>query len=132
MDVYGGGTGIGYGVAAPMSGTTTAEETLPPPMYGSIPVKADSGLSYGVPVAAATRKRSREDDINALLSFAALQNQNQNQNQNRNHSSSSAAALAASGSLTFLNEDTMFQIQQQQLETENFITQHVRIMIMNI
>ncbi|KAL7103236.1 hypothetical protein ACP275_08G167600 [Erythranthe tilingii] len=104
---------IGYGMVAPLSGTTTATETMVP-MYGStiagaFPVKnlaamkSESGVTYNVPV---SRKRSRET-INSLPS--GVQNQSGG---NR------------CGSFTFLGEDISFQIQQQQLEIDRFICQH--------
>ncbi|GFP87550.1 probable boi-related E3 ubiquitin-protein ligase 3 [Phtheirospermum japonicum] len=104
------GAPMGYGVVAPLSGTTTATETLVP-MYGSAiteafpaktaAIKSDSGLSYAVPV---SRKRPR-DAINSSLQNDAVPN-------NRG------------GSLTFLGEDFSFQFQQQQLEIDRFIAQH--------
>ncbi|KAI3456704.1 hypothetical protein Pfo_013367 [Paulownia fortunei] len=110
------GTPMGYGVVAPLSGTTTATETVVP-MYGSaitetVPakpaaIKSDSGLTYAVPV---SRKRSR-DVINPLVSSLPGGVQNQSAN-NR------------CGSLTFLGEDFSFQFQQQQLEIDRFIAQH--------
>ncbi|GFQ03751.1 probable boi-related E3 ubiquitin-protein ligase 3 [Phtheirospermum japonicum] len=105
------GSLMGYEVVAPLSGTTTATETLVP-MYGStiteafsaetVAIKSDSDLSYTVPV---SRKCSR-DAINSSRQNSAILN---------NHS----------GSLTFLGEDFSFQFQQQQLEIDHFIAQHV-------
>ncbi|KAL0363020.1 UNVERIFIED_CONTAM: putative BOI-related E3 ubiquitin-protein ligase 3 [Sesamum calycinum] len=67
------GAPMGYGLVAPLSGTTTATETVLP-IYGSAmpetaagktaAIKSDSGLTYAVPI---SRKRSR-DAINPLVS----------------------------------------------------------------
>lgn len=110
-------TSMGYGLVAPLSGRTTATEIVVP-MYGSaitgthpaktVVMKSDSGLTY-IPV---SRKRSREA-INSPLSLSPSAVQNQSVN-NR------------CGSFTFLGEDISFQIQQQQLEIDRFIAQHVR------
>ncbi|KAL0306132.1 UNVERIFIED_CONTAM: hypothetical protein Sradi_6030500 [Sesamum radiatum] len=58
------GAPMGYGLVAPLSGTTTATETVLP-IYGSAmpetaagktaAIKSDSGLTYAVPI---SRKRS--------------------------------------------------------------------------
>ncbi|PSR95499.1 BOI-related E3 ubiquitin-protein ligase 3 [Actinidia chinensis var. chinensis] len=109
INVY--NTPMGFGLP-PLSGTTT--DTLLP-MYGSAimdslpaktPMKADSGLTYALPV---SRKRSR-DSIHPLMSFANGQILN-----HTNH---------CSGSFTFLGEDISLQIQQEQLEIDRFIAQH--------
>lgn len=102
---------IGYG-APPLSGITT--DTLHP-IYNSViadslpPVNAamtsDSGLTYNH--LSGSRKRSR-DSINPMLSFPGCSYQQNN----------------CCGSFTFLGEDISLQIQQQQLEIEQFITQH--------
>ncbi|XAR67282.1 hypothetical protein NMG60_11001976 [Bertholletia excelsa] len=103
---------VGYGLG-PLSGTTT--DTMLPTMYSSvvtdsIPVKpamkADSGLTYALPV---SRKRSR-DSINPSISFSNGQVQNRNSNR--------------WSSLTFLGEDISLQMQQQQLEIDSLIAQH--------
>ncbi|KAK6154530.1 hypothetical protein DH2020_008778 [Rehmannia glutinosa] len=122
-NVFGAPMGMGYGVVAPLSGTTTATETVVP-MYGSgiagtLPVKTaamkcDSGLTY-VPV---SRKRSREA-INSLLSSSPSVFQNQSAN-------------SRCGTFTFLGEDISFQIQQQQLEIDRFIAQHTEKVRMEI
>ncbi|XP_051136368.1 probable BOI-related E3 ubiquitin-protein ligase 2 [Andrographis paniculata] len=109
------GVPIGYGVVAPLSGTTTATE-IAVPMYGTATtggfpvktaVKSESGLTY-VPV---PRKRSREEASDSMVSSfpSAVQNQ---------------IATNRCGSFTFLGEDISFQIQQQQLEIDRFIAQH--------
>ncbi|KAL9159871.1 hypothetical protein ABFS82_08G162800 [Erythranthe guttata] len=108
------GVPIGYGMVAPLSGTTTTATETMVPMYGSaiagaFPVKnpaamkSESGVTYNVPV---SRKRSRET-INSLP--GGVQNQSVG---NR------------CGSFTFLGEDISFQIQQQQFEIDRFICQH--------
>ncbi|XP_057466456.1 probable BOI-related E3 ubiquitin-protein ligase 3 [Actinidia eriantha] len=109
INVY--NTPMGFGLP-PLSGTTS--ETLLP-MYGSAvtdsipaktPMKADSGLTYTLPV---SRKRLR-DSIHPLMSFA-----NGHILNHTNH---------CSGSFTFLGEDISLQIQQEQLEIDRFIAQH--------
>lgn len=108
-----------YGVPIglpPLSGTTT--ETLLP-VYGSgitdsFPVKphntvkAESGLTYNLPV---SRKRNR-DSIDPLISYQNTQNHQNDLNRS---------------SFTFLGEDISLQIQHQQLEIDNYIAQHVSI-----
>lgn len=114
-NMYGAPIGYGGGLP-PLSGTTT--ETLLP-VYGSDSVqadkthpamKADSGLTYNLPV---SRKRTR-DSVNPLIVFP--------NNQNLNHLN-----RRSGGSFTFLGEDISLQIQHQQLEIDHFIAQHVRI-----
>ncbi|PIN05502.1 putative E3 ubiquitin ligase [Handroanthus impetiginosus] len=118
-NVYGGP--MGYGVIAPLSGTTTATETMFP-MYGSaaaltVPaIKSDSGVTYAIPV---SRKRSR-DAINPLVS--SLQSGVQNQSTVNNRCSS----------FTFLGEDLSLHFQQQQLEIDRFIAQHTEKVRMEI
>ncbi|PIN11000.1 putative E3 ubiquitin ligase [Handroanthus impetiginosus] len=117
------GAPVGYGMVAPLSGSTTATENFVP-MYGSaitgtLPakfaaMKSDSSLTY-VPV---SRKRSR-DAINSLLSSSPSAVQNQ-------------SAHNRCGSFTFLGEDISFQIQQQQLEIDRFIAQHTEKVRMEI
>lgn len=114
------GTPIGYGVLPPSSGTVTAMESMIP-AYGTAmteaamaktaAVKSDSGLTYAaIPV---SRKRTR-DAINPLVSSDPNGVCNQTAN-NR-----------CGGSVTFLGEDLSLQFQQQQLEVDRFIAQHVR------
>lgn len=110
----------GFGMLPPLSGTTTATETMVP-MYCSAmaetvlaktmpAIKSDSGLTYAVPV---SRKRSR-DAVNPMApSIPGGVNHPAAQNNRR-------------GSLTFLGEDFSFHFQQQQLEIDRFIAQHVR------
>ncbi|KAL6567639.1 hypothetical protein OROGR_001307 [Orobanche gracilis] len=112
------GTTMGYGVVTPLSGTTTATETLVP-IYGSemtnaVPakktaIKSGSCLSYAVPV---SRKRFRDGINNPMVSSlpnVVVPDQSVN---NR------------CGSFTFLGEDFSFLFQQQQLEIDRFIAQH--------
>lgn len=112
------GNPMGYGVLPPLSGTSTATETVVPMYCSAITetvlaktaaIKSDSGLTYAVPV---SRKRSR-DAINPLVSSLPSCGQNPSAN-NR------------CGSFTFLGEDYSFHFQQQQLEIDRFIAQHVR------
>lgn len=119
---------MGYRVVpGPLSGTTTATDALIP-MYGSAmadsvavktPMKSDSGLTYAIP---ASRKRAREAVISnhhPLMSFPpSLPNQQQTDNR--------------CGSFTFLGEDISYQIQQQQLEIDSFITEHVSLIVILI
>ncbi|KAL2523878.1 putative BOI-related E3 ubiquitin-protein ligase 3 [Abeliophyllum distichum] len=117
-------TPIGYGVVTPLSGTTTATENIVPMFNPAItdyvpakttPMKSESGLSYAVPV---SRKRS-SDAMNPLLSSFPSVVQNQNANYR-------------CGSFTFLGEDISFQIQQQQLEIDQFIAQQTEKVRMEI
>ncbi|GFQ00109.1 hypothetical protein PHJA_002154900 [Phtheirospermum japonicum] len=104
------GAPMGYGVVAPLSGTTTATETLVP-MYGSVMMEAfpaetaaimsDSDWLYIVPV---SRKCSRDAINSSQQNVAVLNNRN--------------------GFLTFLGEDFSFQFQHGQLEIDRFIAQH--------
>lgn len=125
-NLYAGHMGGYRGVPGPLSGTTTATDALIP-MYGSAmadsvpaktPIKSDSGLSYAIP---ASRKRSREAVIShhPMLSFQPnLRNQQQTDNR--------------CGSFTFMGEDISYQIQQQQLEIDNFIAEHTEKVRMEI
>lgn len=93
-------TPISYGIMAPLSGTVMATETVVP-VYRS-------AINESIPV---SKKRSRD----VLLSPFPIVVQNQNQNQN-----------GSCASCTFLGEDNSFQIQQQSLEIDRLISQHVR------
>lgn len=86
-----------YGSVAP--GTTTAAAGA---MFQAI--KCDSGLTYAVPV---SRKRSR--DIATVTPLRPSLNQIGNN---------------GCGFFTFLGEDLTFQIHQQQLEVDRFVSQH--------
>lgn len=110
MNMY--STQTGYGV--PLSGTTTTTETLLP-VYSSVitdsipqktPIKSESGLTHNFPM---TRKRPR-DSISPLISYPNLQ---------------SNKTLPP---FSFLGHDLSFQIQQQQLDIDGLISQHVRIL----
>lgn len=106
----------GFGMLPPLSGTTTATETIVP-MYCSVitetvlaktsAMKSDSGLTYAVPV---SRKRSR-DAVNPLASALPT---------GVHH----PTAVNRRGSFTFLGEDFSSHFQQQQLEIDRFIAQH--------
>lgn len=109
-------TPAGFGMLPPMSATTAAMETVVPihcsaitetVLQKSSAMKSDSGLTYAVPV---SRKRSR--DVNSPLP-SALPNHATTTNNRR-------------GSFTFLGEDFSMHFQQQQLEIDRFIAQHVR------
>lgn len=129
VDANGNGSGnlfgapVGYGVLAPLSGTTTATE-IPVTVYGSATtgsfpakgaaLKSDSGLTCS-PI---LRKRTREG-INPLISSFHSDAQNQ-------------TPVNRSGSFTFLGEDISFQIHQQQMEIDRFITQHTHKVRMEI
>lgn len=112
------GSAVGYGTV-PLSGNQIAEPLFP--MYCSSPIesfpaknamKSDSGLTYGLPP---SRKRSREE-ANPLISYPAFQNNTSNR----------------CGSFSFLGEDISLQIQQQQLEVDRFIAQHMEKVRMEI
>ncbi|KAI7754462.1 hypothetical protein M8C21_011182 [Ambrosia artemisiifolia] len=103
-----------YGIGNPLTATNAS-------MYGftdsmnvfptnTAPIKAESGLTCSLPV---SRKRARDcSDMNTLLSYANSQNMNNNQNQ---------IQRCGNGMFTFLGEDISMQIQQQQLEIDQFI-----------
>ncbi|XP_073049269.1 probable BOI-related E3 ubiquitin-protein ligase 3 isoform X1 [Primulina eburnea] len=99
-----------YGLIAPGT-TTTAGAVFP--VYGlpindkTAAMKCDSGLTYAVPV---SRKRSRDANVTPLHpSLCSGLNQ---------------IGDNGCGSFTFLGEDLTFQIQQQQLEVDRFVSQH--------
>ncbi|KAH6754737.1 hypothetical protein C2S53_020700 [Perilla frutescens var. hirtella] len=111
-------TPAGFGMLPPLSGTTTATETVVPMYCSAITesllaktsaIKSDSGLTYAVPV---SRKRSRSDAINPLASALPSGVHHPTTANNR------------CGSFTFLGEDFSFHFQQQQLEIDRFIAQH--------
>lgn len=79
------------------------------------PIKAESGLTCSLPV---SRKRPRDSsDYNTLNSFVNTHHHQQNMIQNHNQI----------GAYTFLGEDISFQIQQQQLEIDQFVAHQVLI-----
>lgn len=106
---------LGYGIGLPYSATTAAmycsgfNDSINAFPANTGNLKSDSGLTCSLPV---SRKRARDcsDINNTLLSFVNSQNTNQNQNQ--------------IGSYTFLGEDISLQIQQQQLEIDQFVAHH--------
>lgn len=109
-------TPAGFGMLPPLSGTTTATETVVPMYCSAITetvhakssaMKSDSGLTYAVPV---SRKRSR-DAVNPMASALPTGFHHPTANNRR-------------GSFSFLGEDFSFHFQQQQLEIDRFIAQH--------
>lgn len=110
-----GNGALGYGIGHPFSATTAAmycsgytDSINPSPAAAAANtgnLKSESGLTCSLPV---SRKRPRDSsDINTLLSFVNTQNMNQ-----------------SCGSYTFLGEDISLQIQQQQLEIDQFVAHH--------
>lgn len=98
---------IGYGVIT----TTQPQPIVPmltPATNNLVPMKSDTGLASAI---AASRKRSR--DAMAMINPIALTN-------------FQTPIPIANNSLSFLGEDLSVQIQQQQLEIDRFISQHVR------
>lgn len=103
---------MGYRV--PLSGTTTAETLLP--MYSSVntdsipqktPIKSESGLTYNYNLPM-SRKRPRES-ISPLLPCPTPQ------------------LIKTASPFSFLGQDLSLQIEQQQLDIDRLISQHVRI-----
>lgn len=92
------------GCSMPLSGTTT-ETLLPAYNVDCVPVKSESGLTYNLPV---QRKRSRD----SLTPFLSYKNTNAMPHKNPT-------------SFSFLGEDMSLQIQQQQLEVDRLISQHM-------
>lgn len=107
---------LGYGIGHPFSATTAAmycsgfnDSINPFPAANAATMKSESGLTCSLPV---SRKRARDSsDINTLLSFVNSHNMNQNQ-------------MDRCGTYTFLGEDISLQIQQQQLEIDQFVAHH--------
>lgn len=109
---------MGYGMPL-LSGTTTAETLLP--AYNSVIVdsvsaktaasaamKSDSGLTYNYNLPL-PRKRSRECmNMNPFVSYPCA-----------------PITPKSCGSFSFLGEDISLQIQQQQLDIDRLISQHV-------
>ncbi|KAF2317659.1 hypothetical protein GH714_039490 [Hevea brasiliensis] len=102
-------TQMGYGI--PLSGTTTTTETQLP-MYSSVitdsipqktPIKSESGLTYNLPM---PRKRPRES-ISPLLSYPTPQ------------------PNKTASPFSFLGQDFSLQIEQQQLDIDRLISQHM-------
>ncbi|KAK1440127.1 hypothetical protein QVD17_05952 [Tagetes erecta] len=102
-------TPLGFGIGNPLSamycsGFTDSISGFP---ANTAPLKAESGLTCSLPV---SRKRTRDcSDVNTFVS-----NHNMNMNMNMNQ-------IQRSGTYTFLGEDISMQIQQQQLEIDQFI-----------
>lgn len=120
---------MGYSSIPPSTIKTTATETMILPPYNSITtdslpqktaMNSDSGLTYNVPP---LRKRSRDSRDysnsinfpypNSYISPSTPQQQN-------NHRS-----CASSSSFSFLGEDISLQIQRQQLDIDQLISQQV-------
>lgn len=107
-NVYDGGVRFGYGMGEMESGSGLLPMYVSPGMMmDTIPatgLKADSGLTYSLPI---SRKRSRDSSSfdPTVLSFPNAQFVNQNQN----------------ATFTFLGHDISMQIYQQQLEIDRFI-----------
>nr|KJB12785.1 hypothetical protein B456_002G036500 [Gossypium raimondii] len=107
-------TEIGYGV--PLSGTTTVAEGLLP-LYNSTAtaaMKSESSLTYNNNVLPLPRKRSR-DSINPILSFPSPVQQQSNNNNGNNKT-------------CFLGHDISFHMEQQQLDIDRIISQHMEKM----
>lgn len=107
---------LGYGIGHPFSATNTAmycsgfTDPMNPVPVNTANLKSESGLTCSLPV---SRKRARDSsDINTLLSFVNGHNMNQNHQ------------IERCGSYTFLGEDISLQIQQQQLEIDQFVAHH--------
>ncbi|CAI9295327.1 unnamed protein product [Lactuca saligna] len=108
---------LGYGIGGhPFPTTTTAmfcsgfTDSMNPLPANTANLKSESGLTCSLPVI--SRKRARDSsDINTLLSFVNSHNMNRNQ-------------MESCGAYTFLGEDISLQIQQQQLEIDQFIAHH--------
>ncbi|GAA0185900.1 hypothetical protein LIER_33188 [Lithospermum erythrorhizon] len=112
-------TNMMLGGLSPVTGTTATAAEMVSPMYGTTMMKAESGLTYAH-LPNVSRKRSREESNNSINMNQLCSYQTNYQNPNicggNNRSSS--------GQFTFLGEDFSSQIQQQQLEVDNFIAHH--------
>ncbi|KVI10227.1 probable BOI-related E3 ubiquitin-protein ligase 3 [Cynara cardunculus var. scolymus] len=112
-NVYGNDAKFGYGMAQmengmfPMYVSNGMMDTVP-----AVALKADSGLTYSLPI---SRKRSRESSSfdPSGLSFPNAQFVDQNQVMNNQK-----------GVFTFLGQDVSMQIYQQQMEIDRFIANH--------
>lgn len=114
---------LGYGIGHPFSATTTAmycsgfTDSMNHFPANTANLKSESGLTCSLPV---SRKRARDSsDMNTLFSFVNSQNMNQNQ-------------MERCGNYTFLGEDISLQIQQQQLEIDQFVAHHTEKVRLNI
>lgn len=106
-----------YGV--PLSATDAVGNSPMIPMYSSgisdylpprTPLKSDSGVTYNVPTG--TRKRSRESPSGLFPYTAAAVGMQRD-------------TAGCGSSFSFLGEDISLQIQQQQLDVDRLIAQHV-------
>lgn len=117
-NVYGNDVKFGYGMNQmengmfPMYVSTGMMDTVPPAAAAAF--KADSGLTYSLPI---SRKRSRESSSfdPSVLSFPNAQFVDQINQVNNNNQK---------GALTFLGQDISMQIYQQQVEIDRFIANH--------
>ncbi|XP_071698627.1 probable BOI-related E3 ubiquitin-protein ligase 3 [Rutidosis leptorrhynchoides] len=108
-----------YGVTNPLSTTAMYRsgyaDSVNAFTANNAPLKAESGLTCSLPI---SRKRSRDSsDYNTLISLVDSQSQNQ---------------LKQSRNYTFLGEDISLQIQQQQLEIDQYIAHHTEKLKMEI
>ncbi|KAI3769045.1 hypothetical protein L6452_00141 [Arctium lappa] len=121
-NVYGNDVKFGYGMNQmengmfPMYVSSGMMDTVPPATAAmAVALKADSGLTYSLPI---SRKRSRESSSfdPSVLSFPNAQFVDQNQINNNNNNQK--------GAFTFLGQDISMQIYQQQVEIDRFIANH--------
>ncbi|KAK4787468.1 hypothetical protein SAY86_011301 [Trapa natans] len=105
---------MGYGI--PMSGTSTVDTAGLLPMFSSLvtdpltlktPLKSDSGLSYNYSTPLMSRKRLR-DSSSQILSYTAPRRDS-----------------GCSSNFSFLGEDVSLQIEQQKLDIDRLIAQHM-------
>lgn len=126
--IYNNISQMGYSSIPPSTIKTTATETMILPPYNSITtdslpqktaMNSDSGLTYNVPP---LRKRSRDSrDYSNSINFPypnSYMSPSTPQQQN-NHRS------CASSSFSFLGEDISLQIQRQQLDIDQLISQQM-------
>ncbi|XP_071725752.1 BOI-related E3 ubiquitin-protein ligase 1-like [Rutidosis leptorrhynchoides] len=108
-----------YGTTNPLSSTAMYRsgyaDYLNAFFANNAPLKAESGLTCSLP---ASRKRSRDSsDCNTLISLVDGQRQNQ---------------IQRSGNYTILGDDISLQIQQQQLEIDQYIAHHTERVRMDV
>ncbi|GAV64106.1 zf-C3HC4_3 domain-containing protein [Cephalotus follicularis] len=117
-------TQMGYGV--PLSGIAATENLLP--MYGSVitdsipqkpAMKSDSSLTYNnLPL---PRKRPRDSINHPLLSYPSMQGSNK-----------TSCNTTITTPFSFLGHDLSLQIQQQQLDIDCLVSQHMEKVRMEI
>lgn len=116
--IHNNSTPLGFGIGNPLSamycsGFTDSINGFP---ANTPPLKAESGLTCSLPV---SRKRARDcSDVNTFAVNNHSMNMNMNMNLNMNQ-------IQRCGNYTFLGEDISMQIQQQQLEIDQFIAHQV-------